>query len=291
MGRQLEKIPVGTLLKAGPKTGQYLERFIEADIETVQLCFWYNIPEETDEKWMDNILVYCDKNRISVSALSLFADQFETHADFEKIKKDWKKLIRLAEHAGVQVISGFTGRVPGVDAGKSVEPVISFFTPIVDECEKRKIGLAFENCPMGGNWQSGNWNIAFCPEIWDTILNNKLVSEYIGLEFDPSHCIGYEQPAMKLLADWQSRIFHVHGKDAVLTSPEENPNGWLGPDAPYIEKFPGEGSLDWKAVFKILYSAGYESSVDIEGYHEKFISHEHEIDSQKRAVKYLKECR
>lgn len=291
MDEQKKIIPVGTVIRGGDKTLEYIKRFLPAGIESVQIYFWGRIPEGIGPEWVEKLSAFCREQELELSAMALFSNPFEEGEPGAAAADGWPELLRLAEIAGVKIVSGFTGRVPGRPVEESIEPVTAFFSPLIEDCEKKGISLAFENCPMGGNWQSGSWNIAFCSEVWEILLNQKFKSGRVGIELDPSHCVGYAQPAVKLLKEWTDRILHVHGKDAVRLPGEDAVNGWLGPNPPYEERFPGEGSLDWREIFTRLNENGYSGTVDIEGYHGDFVSHKVEAENQKRAVEYLKRCR
>lgn len=285
------RIKTGTMIRVGKNTAASIERFLSTGIETVQFFFWGTIPAEISSAWADEIRAVCDKNDLAISALSLFADPFYGNGERSSVEKDWNRLIELAERSGVSLITGFTGRVPGKTADESVNAVADFFSPVIEKIHAKGMALAFENCPMGGSWHNGGWNIAFCPSVWEMLFKDKFKSASVGLEFDPSHCIGYNQPVLELLNSWMPFIKHVHAKDAVPLSPLKYADGWLGSRLPYEERFPGEGSVDWVRVYDILYREGYEGSVDIEGYHSKFISHELEVENQKRCFNYLTACR
>ena len=153
-----------------------------------------------------------------------------------------------------------------------------FFTPVLDACIDNGIIMAFENCPMDGDRESGDWNIAFAPEFWDVIFGELLVDSHCGLEFDPSHCFGLHQEPVALAETWAHKIVHAHGKDS-LSPPE---SGFC---------FPGEGMSDWKSLYEILNTRSRSSAIDIEGYHREFVGHQQEMALQQRALQYLKNVR
>lgn len=277
MAEQENVISIGTVIKGGIKSLDYIDRFIPAGIESVQICFWNSIPSGIDEVWAGNLARGCMERKLKISALAFFADPFAGGEEAHDASEGWIKLLNLARAAGISLVTGFTGRVPGTAVAQSYEPVTRFFSPLLDTCEKYGIKLAFENCAMKGTRSSGAWNIAFLPEVWHELFDVRFNTDSLGLEFDPSHCIRAGLPTLHLLNKWEKHVFHVHGKDSAGIGEED--------------KFPGNGTLDWSEIFRILKSDCYSGSVDIEGYHDKFVSHDAEFENQKRCVRYLKNCR
>lgn len=60
------------------------------------------------------------------------------------------------------------------------------FGPLGKRAADKGVRLAFENCEMGGNWQSGDWNIAQYPIAWEMMFD-AIPSENIGLQWEPCH--------------------------------------------------------------------------------------------------------
>jgi sugar phosphate isomerase/epimerase len=227
---------------------------------------------------MERIAERCEAAGIYISALGIFANSLKNNELKTLAKKDWNTLVDFAQRFQIPVISGFTGRVPGKPVEVSFKPIEDFFTPVANRCLNSGIKLAFENCPMEGNKVDGDWNIAFLPELWEILFNHIFPTDAVGLEFDPAHCVRLKLPVLDLLNDWLPRIHHIHGKDASNQPPQEF-------------RFPGEGSVDWLKIMKLIQTSGYAGTIDLEGYHGEFISHEYEMDNQRKSLNYLKECR
>jgi sugar phosphate isomerase/epimerase len=77
------------------------------------------------------------------------------------------------------------------------------------------VKIAFENCAMGGNWQTGDWNIAHNPDAWE-LMFNETPDDKLGLEWEPCHQLVYLIDPLPQIRKWADRIFHVHGKDATV---------------------------------------------------------------------------
>jgi sugar phosphate isomerase/epimerase len=271
-------IHLGTMIRGSDKTLGSIDRFIPIGIESVEIIFWESIPESINHSWMEEIAVKCRESGIKISSLELFTNPLKNSEMYIKAKADWNTLLDFADQFDVPVVSGFTGRIPGTALEASYQSVKDFYSPIVDSCQAKGLKLAFENCPMEGDRFSGDWNIAFLPEVWEILFNDFFPGGAVGLEFDPGHCVQLGLPVLELMKQWMPRIYHIHGKDA-------HEKGFLD------FCFPGEGSTDWHKLFSIIQSEDYRGTVDLEGYHGKFVSHEHELEKQKKSLNYLKECR
>jgi sugar phosphate isomerase/epimerase len=271
-------LKIGTVIKGSAETTTYIERFQPLGIESVQIFFWNSIPEQCDREWISGIADYCKREGLLISALSLFIDPFSPNEETGRAEELWRRVVELATEAEVPLVSGFTGRVTGKPVDASFEPVKAFFTPVLDTCINNEIVLAFENCPMEGDRESGDWNIAFAPELWNVIFSELLVDSHCGLEFDPSHCFGLDQEPVALAETWADKIVHAHGKD----SPSPPESGFC---------FPGEGMSDWSSLYSILNTQSRCSAIDLEGYHRKFDGHQQEVALQQRALQYLKNVR
>lgn len=271
-------IALGTMIRGSEKTLGSIERFIPIGIESVEIFFWESIPDSMNISLMENIAVRCEQNGIEISSLALYSNPLRDGESEKKARSDWNSLIEYAERLGVPVISGFTGRIPNTPLEASYQRVKNFYSPIVDRCQAKGLKLAFENCPMEGDRSSGDWNIAFLPEVWEILFNDFFPDNSVGLEFDPGHCVQLGLPVLELMEQWIHRIYHIHGKDALSEGFSEF-------------KFPGEGTTDWHKLFSLIQSDGYRGAVDLEGYHGKFISHELELEKQENSLRFLRECR
>ncbi|MDC7233750.1 MAG: sugar phosphate isomerase/epimerase [Spirochaetales bacterium] len=270
-------IPLGTMIRGGEKTRRSLERFIPIGIESVQIFFWEVLPETADLSWMEETAAVCRQKGILISALGLYANPLRDLEHRDKAAADWTLLLDFASRFDIPVVSGFTGRIPGTPLEKSYEGVRDFFTPITEACLAKNLKLAFENCSMEGDQSQGDWNIAFLPEVWELLLNDYFPDRNIGLEYEPGHLVRLGIPASEPVRQWKHRIHHIHGKDAPALFADEF-------------CFPGEGVSDWPNLLEELKSIQYQGTLDLEGYHGQFVSHEQEKERQVRSLDYLRTC-
>jgi sugar phosphate isomerase/epimerase len=87
------------------------------------------------------------------------------------------------------------------------------------------------------------------------------------------------------------KIYNVHGKDATIAWDIVREYGIHGPK-PYVwHRTPGFGDTNWTDLISILGQAGYQGSIDIEGFHDPVYRNELEMTGQVHALHYLKSCR
>jgi sugar phosphate isomerase/epimerase len=204
--------------------------------------------------------------------------------------EDWARLIDAAERFGCKLVCGFTGRIPGKPVPESLPKFSEVFAPLVRRAEDRGIRLAFENCSMGGSWDTGDWNIAHGPTAWEMIFN-ELPSDAVGLEWEPCHQMVNLIDPLPQLRQWVHKVFHVHGKDATVLWDVIRTRGIRG-GRPYAHhRTPGFGDTNWTDLISILRQGGFRGSIDIEGWHDPVYRGELEMTGQVRALDYLRQCR
>jgi sugar phosphate isomerase/epimerase len=107
---------------------------------------------------------------------------------------------------------------------------------------------------------------------------------------DHAHLFALIDP-MPQLRQWASRIFHVHGKDATILHDVVRQHGVYGKEPFAFHRTPGFGDSNWSAIISDLRRAGFQGSIDIEGWHDPVYRDELEMTGQVHALNYLKQCR
>ncbi len=98
--------------------------------------------------------------------------------------------------------------------------------------------IAFENCAMDGNWQTGDWNIAHNPDAWE-LMFNETTDDNLGLEWEPCHQLVYLIDPLPQIRKWADKIFHVHGKDATVRHDVIREHGIFGKHPFVFMRTPG----------------------------------------------------
>jgi sugar phosphate isomerase/epimerase len=93
------------------------------------------------------------------------------------------------------------------------------------------------------------------------------------------------------LRKWVKKIFAVHGKDATIAWDIIREKGIHGKEQFVWHRTPGFGDSNWTDIITILRMAGFEGSIDIEGWHDPVYRKELEYVGQVHALNYLKNCR
>jgi sugar phosphate isomerase/epimerase len=299
-----EKIRIGTLVNSGAKSPAYIEQIGHHGFESYSVTFWQEIGDTDLEKLAAELKPVLAERGAVISSLGMFGNPLEDDELDIKTREGWGRLIDAAHLFDTDIVSGFTGRVRGKPIHESVGRFKEVFTPLADRAGEKGVRLAFENCDMGGTWQTGDWNIAHNPTAWE-LMFDAVPHENMGLEWEPCHQMVSLIDPIPQLKEWVGRIFHVHGKDATIhwdvirkygihASAHADPNTKLPVQlAPaFVEhRTPGFGDSNWTDIITELRRAGFEGSIDIEGWHDPVYNGELEMTGQVRALNYLKACR
>ena len=126
-----------------------------------------------------------------------------------------------------------------------------------------------------------NWRKVF--EILD--------SDYLGINYDPSHFVWQMMDYVKPIYQFKDKIFHVHYKDIKVYKDKLAKYGTMAYPLQYMSpKLPGLGDVDWGKYVSALTDIGYEGYTCIEIEDKAFEgSRERVIDSLKLTKKYLRQ--
>lgn len=176
-----------------------------------------------------------------------------------------KKVIKGASLLGVPVVNTFIGRDPSKSVDDNWPRFLRTWKPLVAFAEANGVKIGIENCPMSfskDEWPGGK-NLATSPAIWRRMFND-IPSDHFGLNFDPSHFVWQGMDYVKVLREFQSKLFHVHAKDARLDRDRLNEVGLLAYPLQYhTPKLPGLGDVNWSAFCSVLTEV-YDGPVCIE---------------------------
>ena len=189
------------------------------------------------------------------------------------------RAVEVASQIGVRTISGFPGAViesstnerggnpvyyPGE---KHLPQLIAFWEPIADFAREQGIRIAFEHCPQGAyHLPVMHYNTFGQPAMWEKFFNATRC-ENIGLEWDPSHLICQFIDPVANLKKFGARVFHVHAKDASINRGLLSQYGICHPGVAE-HRVPGLGDADWAQITDTLIRVGYDSDLNIEGWHD-----------------------
>jgi hypothetical protein len=104
-------------------------------------------------------------------------------------------------------VTGFTGRITDHPIPASIPRFKEVFGRLAKRAEDKGVKLAFENCDMGGNWNTGDWNIAHNPSAWE-LMFDAVPMKNLGLEWEPCHQMVNLIDPIPQLRKWAGKMFH-----------------------------------------------------------------------------------
>ena len=249
--------------------------------------------EELNEEKISYINNYCKKKKVSISALAYYPNVLtEDRKAQERIRKHLIAMIEAAPKLQVDTITTFIGRVEHKTIEENLEIFQEIWKPIIKVAEEKKVKIAIENCPMlfdAGQWPGGQ-NLMTTPAIWRKVFS-LLPSNYLGLNYDPSHFIWQQMDYIAPLHEFKDKIFHVHYKDIKLYPDRLRDVGIMAYPLQYMSpKLPGLGDVDWGKYVSALNEIGYDGYSCIEIEDKAFEgSKERVLDSLKLSYRYMRQ--
>jgi sugar phosphate isomerase/epimerase len=283
-------IRIGTMVRVHARTAASLEQILSFGFESIQLYWHDHLRGVSLQDLAEPVMRLCREYGTVISGFGIYGNPLDSGERGELCRRSWYKAVEAAAEYECDLLCGFTGRVPGTPIPDSLEAFSRFFTPLAQVCVEKGLRIAFENSPMGGDWHTGDHNMAINPDAWELIFE-QLPYDHVGLEWEPAHQIAQLIEPLDQIKQWAERIFHVHGSDARVLSQNLSQYGLYAPLPWYEERLPSLGQTDWRQLIAELRRVQYTGTIDIEGYHDPAYRKELELTGQVMALQYLKECR
>jgi sugar phosphate isomerase/epimerase len=280
---------IGTVIK-GPDFAGQVRSLAPLGFECFQVFFWQTLGSVRVHELAREVRRAAEDTGTAISSLGIYGNVLQGDAMAEETRRGFQVLIDEAGAFGAEIVGGFAGRVPDRPIEDSIEPWKAVFDELVRRAADRGVRLALENCRMGGTWKRGSWNIAIGPDAWKLIFD-ALPSDVLGLEWEPCHQLLCLADPLPQLEAWAPKVFHVHGKDANIDWNLIRERGLFGAGEWYVQRTAGFGDSDWTAIMRILHDAGYEGTIDIEGWNDPVYRGEREMEGQVAGMEKLKTCR
>lgn len=291
MSNPAKSIRIGTMIQAtAGKAVENIAAIANLGFESFEPFFWQTTNGQDLAELGKRSLDAIGDRDITISTLGMFGNPLEDGELDRQTLQGWKDCIDNAHHFGATCVAGFTGRVRNKPLTDSLKPYRELWSELAQRAADKGVKIAFENCAMDGNWASGDWNIAHNPDAWE-LMFNETPHDNIGLEWEPCHQMVYLIDPMPQIRKWAPKFFHVHGKDATIRWEVIREHGVFGKEPFVFMRTPGFGDSNWTDVISELRLAGYEGSIDIEGWHDPVYRGDLEMTGQVRGLKYLKNCR
>lgn len=173
-------IRIGTLVSAD-SAPSVISQILPHGFESFSLTFWQNIDIED---WAQNAaqVKAATGDAAIVSSLEYFGNPLEN----EDHAAGFAECIDNAHLYGCDLVAGFTGAIEGEPLPHSMPRFTKVWGELARRAEDKGVRIAFENCEMGGNWESPKYNIAHSPKAWEMMFN-AVPSPALGLEWEPCH--------------------------------------------------------------------------------------------------------
>jgi sugar phosphate isomerase/epimerase len=285
-----QDIRIGTLVRGAEKPAKYIKEILKHGFESFQINFSRTIGDVDLAQTANEVKEALGDSGAVISCLGIYGNPLENDEAAAENIKSWEALIKNAHLFGTKIISGFTGRIRNKSIEESIPRFKEVFTPLVKKASDNGVKIAFENCDMGGCWETGDWNIAQTPAAWEMMFN-EVSSDNIGLEWEPCHQMVKLIDPIPQLRKWVPKIFHIHGKDATIDWDVIKEYGIKGSKKFAYHRTPGFGDSNWSDIISILRMNNFQGSIDIEGWHDPVYREELEMTGQVHALNYLKTCR
>ncbi len=285
-----QDIRIGTLVNGGEGTAEYIRQILPHGFESFSITFWQELKGTNLKTLARQVAETLGDSGAVISSLSVFGNPLAKRPIDKKTLDGWKKCIDAAGLFDADLVTGFSGRVIGEPIDASIKRFKQVFKPLAERAADKGVRLAFENCSMGGDWKSGDWNIAHNPTAWEMMFD-ALGMDNVGLQWEPCHQMVNLIDPLPQLRKWVGRVFNVHGKDATIRWDVVREHGIAGPHGFAFHRTPGFGDTDWRDVISELRMGGFTGSIDIEGWHDPVYRDELEMTGQVHGLNYLKWCR
>ncbi|WP_413405246.1 sugar phosphate isomerase/epimerase family protein [Paenibacillus amylolyticus] len=284
-----KSLRIGTLV-GGQDAVRVIPQIMQHGFESFNLTFWQTTGDLDLAETAKRVREIVDEQGIVISAVSIFGNPLTGAGDNADTLASWERVIDHAQLFGADIVSGFTGRLTDLPINESIPRFKEVFGELARRAADRGVRIAFENCDMGGTWQTGDWNIAHNPTAWEMMFD-AVPDDNVGLEWEPCHQMSSLIDPIPQLRKWAHKVFHVHGKDATIAWDIVKEYGVHGPREFVWHRTPGFGDNNWADIITILRQNGYQGTIDIEGWHDPVYKDELEMTGQVHALRYLKQCR
>lgn len=222
-----------------------------------------NLTKEQAEKYK----TYAAEKNVAISALAYYPNPLDEDLEKRQLVIDHLySVIDAAKIMDINLVTTFIGRMSSKTISENLKEVEKVWKPIVAYAEKQKVKIAIENCPMlftEDEWPGGQ-NLMTTPDLFRKIFA-LLDSDYIGLNFDPSHFVWQQMDYLAPLYEFKDKLFHIHYKDIKLYWNKLQEVGVMATPLEYMSpKLPGLGDVDWGKYVSALTDVGYSGYTCIE---------------------------
>ncbi len=209
----------------------------------------------------EKIIAMLEQSALSISAIAVYRPgPFDRQERIER----YSLCMKMCQALGVEVIATLTGGDPSKSLEENLEDFEAVFSEVARRAGAEGIRIAFENWPgLKGRFPPiGTVNFCFTPAVWRQMFE-RVDSEWIGLEFDPSHLVWQSIDWQEALKEFMGKVHHVHAKDVEIVSERLAADGIFSAGW-WRYRLPGYGEVDWHKFTSMLKEGGYEGAICVE---------------------------
>ena len=221
----------------------------------------------TDESYAKHITEYARERGVEISSLAYYPNTMDP--DLEKRQMAISHLmyvIKASKILGVNMVTTFIGRDQTKTVEENLELVKRVWPEILSVAEEGKVRIAIPTSPklFGAERRWGRQNLMTTPKIWGEVLAI-LQSDYLGINYDPSHFVWQMIDYIKPIYEFKDKIFHVHFKDIKIFKDKLDQVGIMAYPLEFMSpKLPGLGDVDWGRYVSALTDINYNGYACIE---------------------------
>lgn len=246
-----------------------------------------------DEKYAKHILDYSAGKKVEISSLAYYPNTMDPDLNKRNaVISHLEHVIQASHKLGIGMVTTFIGRDQTKSIEENMELVKELWPPIIRLAEELEVKVAIENCPMlfGRDQWPGGQNLMTTPAVWKKVFEI-LDSDFLGINYDPSHFVWQMIDYIQPLYEFRSKIFHVHYKDIKVYRDRLDQCGIMAYPLDFMSpKLPGLGDVDWGRYVSALTDIGYDGYSCIEVEDKAFEgSSEKILDSLKLSKRYMEQ--
>ena len=215
----------------------------------------------------DDIHALCQRHGVGISGLGYYPNPLDPDPEISgRAVRHLRDVIRAARVLGLRNVNTFIGRDWHRSVDENWPRFLETWRPLIQCAEEYDVRIGIENCPMSftrDEWPGGK-NLMTTPAIWRRAFSD-INTPNFGLNYDPSHFILQGMDPLSPLAEFKSKLFHVHAKDVKIDHAALNEVGRF--DFPlkwHQPRIPGYGDIDWAKFMAELMRIGYDGPLCIE---------------------------
>jgi sugar phosphate isomerase/epimerase len=218
-------------------------------------------PASVSDAQIEKVRTTLEKTQMHVSAFQFTLNHIAPDAQDRAQKNvSFVKAIELAGKLGVPYI----GTASGKDAAKPFHAQVDEIVRVYNEkyfpaCERNHVRILWEPWPEGPN-------LATSPVGFAALFKGFENSQYVGLQYDPSHLVRQFMDPIQTARDFVDKIYDVHLKDTEILWPVLRAGGITPVDEAswWRYRIPGLGAINWAQFFSVLQDVGYSGAMSVE---------------------------